>query len=461
LKSHLRNYVTSAMLLLPAAVSLVALPSSALAQPAAPEVESLAVEADAGLEAGSRLQFKLVGTPHVQASVRIRGVRDSIALREVAPGIYVGRYTLKRSDRVANNSEIRAMVKRGNRSSVADYELGQAMATRPVTVAPPPPPPPPPPAHVPDPLRIERFAMQPVERFEPGAELQFSLEGMPGAAASVDLPGVERDVRLRETRPGHYEGSYTLRRSDDFHPNRPIVATLRFGDRLVTSSLAMMPGRPGADNRPPNGDNRPPGGDNRAPNLVQLVPADGATVPAGPPVVISANFEDGRGTGVDPASVRIMVSGRNVTHEAQITRQSLSFRGMLPPGRYTVEVTARDMAGNEVRKGWSFDVAVAAPANVPMRILNHSNNGQVGQGQTQVQGQTMPNASVAVTVNAVAPVVNLSQQLFSSTVQADPNGNFNFSFMPQIPIPGTRYEITMVSTHGNVRDDARLTLVQR
>ena len=450
MKTQLRNYVTSAMLLLPAMVSLVALPSAAMAQPAAPEVRSLAVEADAGLEPGSRLRFRLVGTPRVKASVRIRGVRENIALRETAPGVYIGRYTLKRADRVGPDSDVRAMLRHGNRTIVANYELRQAMGTPPVAVVPPPPP-----VRVPDPLRIERFGMLPIERIEPGAELQFSLEGMPGANVSVDLPGVERDLKLRETRPGHYEGSYTLRRSDDLNPNRPIVATLRSGDRVVTSDLPIAVGRPGADTRPP------PGADNRAPNLVQLVPAEGATVPAGPPVHITAMFEDGRGSGVDPASVRIVVSGRNVTQEAQISPQSLSFRAALPPGRHTVDVTARDHAGNAVRKSWSFDVAVAAPANVPIRILNHSNNDRVGSGPTLVQGQTVPNASVAVTVNAVAPLVNVSQELLSRTLQADTNGNFSFSFVPQVPIPGTRYDITMVSTRGNLRDDARLVLVQR
>ena len=452
MKTQLRNYVTSAMLLLPALVTLSALPSSAVAQPAAPEVRSLAVDADAGLEAGSRLRFRLIGTPRVQASVRIRGVRDTIALREVEPGVYVGRYTLKRVDRVDPDTDVRAVLRRGNRTVLANFELGATMRTPPLAVAPPPPPPPP--VRAPDPLRIERFGMQPIERIEPGAELQFALEGMPGANASVDLPGVERDLRLRETRPGHYEGSYTIRRSDDLDPNRPVVATLRAGDRAVTANLNMPVGRLGADNRPPNVDNR-------APDLVQLVPAEGTTVPAGPPVLITARFEDGRGSGVDPASVRIVVSGRNVTPEAQIDRQSLSFRGALPPGRHTVEVTARDLAGNAVRKSWSFDVAVAAPANVPIRILNHGNNDQVGRGPTLVQGQTVPNANVAVTVVAVAPVANLSQELFSRTLQADANGNFAFTFVPQFPIPGTRYDITMVSTRGNLRDDARLVLVQR
>ena len=345
MRTHLRNYAVSAMLLLPAAAVLTALPSMAVAQPAAPEVRSLAVEADAAFEPGSRLRIKVVGTPRVQATVRIRGVRDSIALRETAPGVYVGRYTLKRTDRVGPDTDVRAMLRHGNRTVVASYELGQAMGTPSAATLPMPPVPRPP-----DALRIERFGMAPVDRLEPGAELQFSLDGMPGANASVELAGVERDLKLREMRPGHYEGSYTVRRSDDINPRRPIVATLRAGERVTTANLNFAMGSPGADNRPPQGDHR-------APNLVQLMPAEGATVAAGPPVLITATFDDGRGSGVDPMSVRIVVSGRNVTQEAQITNQSVSLRAALPPGQHTVDVTARDRAGNAVRKSWSFNVA--------------------------------------------------------------------------------------------------------
>jgi hypothetical protein len=452
MNKHLRNYVTSALLLLPAAAVLVAVPTSVMAQPATPEVQSLDADADAGLQPGSMLRFRLIGTPKVQANVRVRGIRSVIVLRETAPGVYVGRYTLKRTDRVTPDAEVRAMLKRGNRIGAETFTLAETMNTAPVVTAPPPPPVPVLPA-----LRIERFGMAPVERVEPGVELQFALEGMPGSTASVDLPGVERDLRLRETRPGHYEGGYTIRRADDINPNRPFVATLRNGDRTVTAEARLPLARPGADNRPPAGDNRPP-------TLLNLVPRDGEVVPAGQPLRIGANFEDRGGSGVDPASVQIIVSGRNVTREAQITRESFNLRAALPPGRHTVDVTARDQAGNTVRQGWSFDVAAAAPVNVPIQILNHSNNGQVGTGPTLVQGRTMPNANVAVTVNAVAPiggVVNIQQQLLSQTVQADGNGNFAFSFSPQFPVPGTRYDITLVSTRGNLRDDHQLVLVQR
>jgi hypothetical protein len=141
-----------------------------------------------------------------------------------------------------------------------------------------------------------------------------------------------------------------------------VVATLRNGDRVVTANLNIMVARPGADNRPgpdnrPGADNRN-GPDNRPPHLVNMTPRDGDTVAGGPPVNISATFQDRGGSGVDPASVQVLVSGRNVTREADIGRDSFSFRGVLPPGRHSVEVTARDRAGNTVRQGWSFDVVV-------------------------------------------------------------------------------------------------------
>ena len=342
MNKQLRNYFTSALLLLPAAAALVAAPTCAMAQPATPEVRSLDADADAGVQPGSRLSFRLIGTPGVQANVRIRGVRDPILLRETAPGVYVGRYTLKRTDRLAGDAAVRATLRRGNRIGAETFTLAEALNMQPVVVAPPAPP-------VPPPLRIESFGMVPIERIEPGAELQFAVQGMPGSTVSVDLPGVERDLRLRETRPGNYEGDYTIRRNDDINPNRPFVATLRNGDRVVTANLNLAISRPGTDNRPPGPDNRPP-------SLVNLTPRDGETVPGDRSVQISANFEDRGGSGVDPASVRIVVSGRNVTPDAQVNPRSFSFRGALPPGRHTVEVTARDQAGNTVRQGWSFDV---------------------------------------------------------------------------------------------------------
>ena len=111
--SHLRNYVTSALLMLPASFVMVALPTSALAQPAAPEIDTLDIEADAGLAPGSRLSVRMVATPRLKASLRIRGLRQTLPLRETSPGVYVTRYTLKNTDRVVNDAPVRARLSRG------------------------------------------------------------------------------------------------------------------------------------------------------------------------------------------------------------------------------------------------------------------------------------------------------------------------------------------------------------
>ena len=442
MNKHLRNRIASLLLLVPCAVTLVAAPTMALAQSASPEVRSLEVRSNGEMGPGARLMFRVVGTPRARAVVRINGLRERIELREVSRGLYVGSYRVKPGDRIESDSEVRAILRAENRSGTAEYTLGEVMSGRaPVPVAPVVPPPT---------ARIERFSLAPIDRIEPGAELRFALDGFPGATVKVDLPGIETDVPLREVRPGHYEGSYTIRRVDNLDLSRPMVATLRLGDRAVTANLALQVAQPSGDNRPPS--------------LVNLSPRDGEVVAGGQAIQISASFEDRGGSGVDPATVRINLSGRNVTGDAQVTPTAFNLRAQLMPGRHTVDVTARDRAGNILRKEWSFDVAVVTPVNVPLQIVNHRNNGQVEGRNTEVLGRTAPFASVAVKVDAVAPVpggISVAQQVYAQTLQADANGNFSFNFSPRFPIPGTRYEIAMTASKANVNTEARLVLHQR
>ncbi len=444
--ARLRAPVAALALMLPGAFVLGALPAAAVAQSVVAEVKSLTIRSDSDLDPGSRLSIRAVGTPRAQATVRIQGVRERIALREVSPGVYVGRYTIKRNEVVEDDREVRVMLRIGNRTATATYDLGEAMTDeRPVAAVPPPvavaPPPPP--------LRIDRFGMAPIERIEPGAELRFSLDGVPGGTVVVDLPGVTNDVGLREIRPGHYEGGYTLRRADNLNTSRPVTATLRVGDRVVSASLATPVVQPQADNRPPQ--------------LVNISPRDGEAVPAGP-VQISGNFEDRGGSGVDPVTVRLVIGGRNVTPEAQVTPTSFAYRANLPPGRYAVDVTARDRAGNPMRREWSFEVGAVVPVALPLQILNHGNNGSVDGASTVIQGRTAPFATVEAKVEASSQLpggFNASQHVFSQTLQADGNGNFAFSFAPRFPLPGTRYEVSLVSNKAGATSETRMTLYQR
>ena len=446
LKKHNRTRIAAAYLLLPAATVLATLPTGVFAQQRATiELRSLELSSDEDLQPGSRLRIKVIGTPRGQATVRIRGVRDILVLREVEPGVYVARYTIKRDDLIEEDGQIRGAIRAGGRTAAASMTVAEASSGSrlpdrpPVAVLPP--------AAA---LRIERFALAPFDRMEPGADLRFALDGVPGASVVVDLPGVANDLTLRETRPGHYEGMYTVRRADAIDVSRPIVATLRMGERAVTATITMTGTAPIADNRPPT--------------LSNLLPRPDEVVSGGANVQIAANFDDRGGSGIDPSSVRIGLSGRNITPEAQIDANSFRFQGNLPPGHYTVDVTARDRAGNTLRKDWSFDVAGVVPVSLPLQVVSHSNNGTVQGGSTVIQGRTAPFATVAVSVEASAPLGGAAigkQQVLSETVQADSSGRFSFTLSPRFPIPGTRYEIDMSASKANVKNDAKLVLFQR
>ncbi|MDP2032498.1 MAG: hypothetical protein Q8K29_03705 [Polaromonas sp.] len=439
MKTQLRNHIAALFLLLPAASVMLAVPASALAQPAQPELRSLQVATDDGLNAGARLDFTVEGTPRGQASLRLRGVPRNIVLKETARGVYTGSYTLRRQDRISESSAVRATLKVRNRSVGADYSLPAGIANSSVAVAPT------------TGLKIDRFSVAPVDKLEPGAELRFTVNGMPGGTAEFDIPGVVSNVPMREVRPGVYEGAYTIRRLDNLAPSRPAVATLRAGNRAVTSTLAqslMVDAKP--------------------PVIRNLSPRDGESVVRGAATSVSGTFDDVGGVGMDTKSVRILLAGRDVTAASQITAQFFTYRADLPAGRYPVDVSARDLAGNAVRQTWTFDVtaaANAAPATVLLQVTSPAANASVGSGPVAVSGRTAPGAAVDVKVSAVGTLAGLfgmNQDLLTQRVQADGNGNFSFSFTPQLPLPGTRYEISMTAgKDGMTATEAKLVLFQK
>ncbi len=147
-----------------------------------------------------------------------------------------------------------------------------------------------------------------------------------------------------------------------------------------------------------------------------------------------------------------------------MTPDSFNLRASLPPGRHTVEVTARDRAGNAVRRDWSFEVSGGVvPVALPLQVMSPGNGATI-EGPTTVTGRTAPFATVQAKVDASLRVqtgFGVDQQVFSQTLQADGNGNFSFTFAPRLPLPGTRYEVTVAATKAGVTSEARMTLHQR
>ncbi len=439
---YLHAFFALLLALLPAAAISASAQSKRVVDP--PTIDNFYVEPIEGLAPGSELAFTVEGTPRSQASVRISGAELNIPLKEVRRGVYQGYYTIRSRDKLSERNTVRVTLRARGVATSERYTLFSQTAAAPAPAAPAAaaPVPAPPTAA----LAVERFAVVPIAKIEPGAELKFTLTGTPGAAASFTIENVVKNVPMREVSRGRYEGSYTIRRLDNFPPALSILATLEAGGQAVGSRLnqALV-----VDARPPV--------------VKNFAPQNGETVAAGAPTSISATFDDSGGVGVDAKSVRIMLGGRDITASSTITPQFFNFRAAdLRPGTYPVEVVARDLAGNAVRQAWTFTVAPqAAPTTLPLQLVSHANNAQIGTGSTEVRGRTAPDATVDVQVQGIASVAGLfgvRQPVFEQSLRADANGNFAFSFQPQFAVPGTRYEIAIRAAKGGLTRDLQLVL---
>jgi len=89
----------------------------------------------------------------------------------------------------------------------------------------------------------------------------------------------------------------------------------------------------------------------------------------------------------------------------------------------------------------------------------------VPKGPVEVKGHAAPNVPLNVRVDtnsALGGIVGMNQNVFSSTVNTDENGNFVFSFEPpSITLPGTRYEVNISGNWAGQDKSKQLTLVQR
>lgn len=438
-----------ALLLSLSALGLIpAQPAWAAKRPAvvaAPQITAFEMEPAEKVAAGNELFFRVQGTPGSRATVRVAGISRTLVLQEVDDGIYEGAYTLRPSDRANANSNATVTLRRDNRTASSTMARLNAAAAQVAVPAPPAPPP------RQAPLALNRFIATPVDRLEPGTELKFVAEGSPGARASFTIENVASGIPMRETSPGHYEGSYTLKRLDRVTGGVPIVATLEGNGQTVRSNLTrnqML-----VDSRPPT--------------IRNVQPRDGETVHATGPVSVSGTFDDAGGLGVDPATVTISLGGRDVTGRASVTRQFFTYRSELPPGRYVADVSAKDMAGNAVRNTWTFNVEQQATttAGLPLSITSHTPNAAVPPGsRVTVHGRTAPHTALDVDVVGVAAVVGrigMAEKLVNEHLTSDANGDFSFDIPPQMSIPGMRYEVSVRASANNMTRDTKLVLFQQ
>jgi hypothetical protein len=422
-------------------------PADAVAKKTAPQISSFEMEPVDRLAAGGELFFRLQGTPDGKATVRVPGVQRTIILQEVDDGTYEGGYTLRSVDRPQPRSSVTALLRKNGLSATSRIQFA---APPPIAAAPTPAPAP----QQPQAVAIQRFTAAQVDRLEPGTELKFALDGTAGQRVSFTIEGVASGIPMREVRAGHYEGAYVLKRGDRLQPGVPIVATIEGGGGQVAKS--ELPRRSLlVDARPPT--------------IRNVTPRDGDVISDAGAVTVSGTFDDRGGLGVDPATVKIIVGGRDVTPQATVTKDFFTFRADLPPGNYAADVTARDFAGNPVRQAWSFQVHAGAVGSgtvsngyFPLEFTSHQANATVpAGGPVQVRGRTAPNAAVDVEVLGLAPVVGMigvTHKLLNRRITADRNGDFVFDFTPQINVPGMRYEVSVKANQGGQVKESNLVL---
>ena len=101
--------------------------------------------------------------------------------------------------------------------------------------------------------------------------------------------------------------------------------------------------------------------DTTPPTVGDLSPAQGAFVALLRPSITASLRDDS--SGVDPASVRLVVDGLDRTAEAAITAGGLRWTPLddLAQGEYEVTVDLRDLAGNGATASWWFGVDTIAP----------------------------------------------------------------------------------------------------
>lgn len=85
--------------------------------------------------------------------------------------------------------------------------------------------------------QIEGFSVDEVRRLTPGVELNFEIRGTPGGVATLHIAGASHNLRLDETEPGRYEGTYTISGRDKIGARSPVTANLRVGNAVVSEVL--------------------------------------------------------------------------------------------------------------------------------------------------------------------------------------------------------------------------------
>ncbi|ABQ27194.1 Ig-like domain-containing protein [Geotalea uraniireducens] len=174
------------------------------------------------------------------------------------------------------------------------------------------------------------------------------------------------------------------------------------------------------------------GCDSTPPVISAISPADGALLNNPLPVISASYSDETNGSGINTASVRLLVDGNDVSAAASITAAAISYApgSKLPDGSHAVSLSVADRAANVASRIWSF-VTDTVP---PVVTISAPASGLLTRNSKVTVTGTVSEDVTAVTVNNIPAQVNgkdwtlvdytLSEGANSITVQAtDRTGN--------------------------------------
>jgi hypothetical protein len=159
--------------------------------------------------------------------------------------------------------------------------------------------------------------------------------------------------------------------------------------------------------------------DSTPPAVAITAPAADSFLASATPT-ITATYSDA-GSGVDPASVRLVLDGVDRTAQAQVTATGLTFTPAagLAEGHHDVQVTVKDRAGNPAQAVEGFTTDTVAPA---VAVTAPAAGGLVNTVAVPVDG-TVSDASGAVTVRVNNVDATVSGGQFQSTLFLNEGAN--------------------------------------
>jgi hypothetical protein len=173
-----------------------------------------------------------------------------------------------------------------------------------------------------------------------GETLTVKLQGTPGGQATFDIGTAVAGLKMTENPAGVYGGTYRVKRGDGV-VDAPLIGHLTVG----------------ANTAPVAQSDDPVSLDTTAPVIDNYVPPRDAVLNTNRPVV-QVIYNDGNGVGIDPQSVRFAIGGDDLTAQAVINTDSLTYYAPeMPDGLYKAHFTGADLAGNTFAElHWQFTI---------------------------------------------------------------------------------------------------------